>query len=53
MASSLSNLLNNLSEGIHKIKREQEHEEKKNVKLGRLNISIATVFLISQISMTI
>ena len=29
MASSLSNLVNNLSEGIHKIKWKYEHDDKK------------------------
>ena len=29
MASSLSNLVNNLSEGIHRIKWKYEHEDKK------------------------
>ena len=28
MTSSLSNLVNNLPEGIHKIKRKDEHDEK-------------------------
>ena len=37
MASSLSNLVNNLFEGIHR-----------NVKTVELNISIATVFLNTQ-----
>ena len=44
MASSLSNLVNNLSEGIHKIKCKHRHGDK-NVKLEELNISITTVFL--------
>ena len=44
IASSLSNLVNNLSEGIHKIKRKYRHDVK-NVKLAELNISIAIVFL--------
>ena len=44
MASSLSNLVNNFSEGIHRIKCKFGDEEK-NVKLVELNISIATVFL--------
>ena len=29
MASSLSNLVNNLSEGIHRIKCKYEHDDKK------------------------
>ena len=41
MASSLSNLVNNLSEGMHRIKFKYRHEDKK----CELNISIATVFL--------
>ena len=44
MASSLSNLVNNLSEGIHRIKCKFGHNDKKNVKLVELNISISTVF---------
>ena len=48
MASLLSNPLNNLSEGIHRIKCEFGHDEK-NVKLVELNISVATVFLNIQI----
>ena len=43
MANSLSNLVNNLSEGIHRIKCKFGYDEK-NVKLAELNISIATVF---------
>ena len=43
MACSLSNLVNNLSQGIHRIICKFEHNEK-NVKLVELNISIATVF---------
>ena len=56
MGSSLSNLLNSLSEGIHKIKCKYGQDEFiklnvnmdkmiKNVKIVELNISIATVFL--------
>ena len=44
MASSLSNLVNNLSEGIHRIKCKYRHDDK-NVKLVELNINIETVFL--------
>ena len=44
MASSLSNLVNNLSEGIHRIKCKYGHDDK-NVRLVELNISIAAVFL--------
>ena len=42
-ASSLSNLVNNFSEGIRRIKYKYEHAEK-NVKTMELNISIAAVF---------
>ena len=42
MASSLSNLVNNLPERLHRIKL--GHDEK-NVKHMELNISIATVSL--------
>ena len=49
MASSSSNLVNNIFEGIHKIKCKRGHEDKKNVKLVELNISIFTVFLNRQI----
>ena len=50
MASSLSlsNLINNLSEGINSIKYKFEHDDK-NVKHVELDISIATVFLNTQI----
>ena len=48
IASSLSNLANNLSKGIHKIKCKFRHGDK-NVKHMELNISIATVFWITQI----
>ena len=43
MVSSLSNLVNSLSEGIYRIKCKFEHDGR-NVKLMELNISIATVF---------
>ena len=49
MASSLSNLVNNFSEGIHRIKCKFEHDDKRNVKDVELNKSIATVFLNTQI----
>ena len=48
MASSLSNLVNNLSEGIHKIKCKFWHNYK-NLKHAELSISIATAFLNTQI----
>ena len=44
MASSLSNLINILSEGIHKIKC----KNKNHVKLEEININIANVFLNTQ-----
>ena len=47
MASSLSNPINNLSEGIHKIKCKYEHNDK-NVKIVELNTKYATVFLNTQ-----
>ena len=44
-ASSLSNLVNKLSEGIHRIKCKYDMNVMiKNVRLVELNISIATVF---------
>ena len=45
MTRSLSNLVNNLSEGIHKIKCKYGHDDKK----CELNISVATAFLNIQI----
>ena len=42
-ATSLSNLVNNLSEGIHRFKCKFGHNDK-NVKHVELNINIATVF---------
>ena len=47
MVSSLSNLLNNLAKGIHKVKCKHEHNGK-NVKLVKLNTNIATAFLNTQ-----
>ena len=47
MASSLSNLVNNLFEGIHKINCEHEHDDQKG-ETCKLSISIATVFLNTQ-----
>ena len=44
MASSLSNLVNNLSERIYRIKCKHGHDHK-NVKLVELNLSIAAFFL--------
>ena len=48
MASSLSNLINNLSEEIHKINCKYGHDDK-NVKLVELNASVVAVFLNTQI----
>ena len=47
MANSLSNLLNNPAERIHKIKSKYGHNDKK-FETYRINISIATVFLNTQ-----
>ena len=44
MACSLSSLVNNLSEGIHKIECKYGHSNKK-CETSRINISIETVFL--------
>ena len=44
MASSLSNLVNNLSEEIHRIKYKFKHNDKQCESV-ELNVSIATVFL--------
>ena len=52
MASLLSYLANNLSQGIHRIKCKYRHGDK-NVKLVKLNISMATVFLNTKILKTI
>ena len=46
MTSSLSNLVNDLAKGIHKIKCNTM--KKKNVKLAELNTKIATAFLNTQ-----
>ena len=48
MASSLANLVNDLSEGIHKITCKFGHDVK-NLKHVQLYISIGTVFLNTQI----
>ena len=45
MASSLSNLINNHTEGIYRIKSKYTYDNK-NVTLVELNISIVTIFLI-------
>ena len=44
MASSLSNLVNNFSDRIHKIKCKYDTMTK-NVKFAELNINIATAFI--------
>ena len=44
MASLISNLVNNLAEGIHKIKCKYRHADKKNMKFVELNKKIATDF---------
>ena len=44
MASSLSNLVNNLSEVIHKVKCKYGHNEKKIVKLVELHKKNVTGF---------
>ena len=44
MARSLSNLINNLSDGVHKIKCKYKNDDK-NVKFVELTISTATVFV--------
>ena len=51
MASSLSNLVNNLSEGIPRIKCKFEHDDKNFLDFLplELNISIANIFLNTQI----
>ena len=38
MASSLSNLVNNFSEEIHKMKCKYGHDDKKNLKLGEYDV---------------
>ena len=48
MASSLSNIVNNISEGIYRIKCKYGHDQN-NVKLAKLRISIATAFLNTRI----
>ena len=45
MASSMSNLVNNLAEVIYKIECRYKH---KNLKLMELNTAIAIAFLITQ-----
>ena len=52
MASSLSNLVNNLSERIQKIKCKQGHYDK-NKKIAELNVNNANVFSNTQTLMMI
>ena len=52
MASSLSNLVNNISEGIHKINCKYRHDDK-NVKIVQSSTEIATAFLNTQTLKTI
>ena len=47
MASSLSNLVNNLGERVHKIKCKYKHDIKK-CELMKLNIKIVSGFLNTQ-----
>ena len=47
MASSISNIVKNLSEGVHRVKCKFGHDDK-NVKHVELNVSIAAVFLNTQ-----
>ena len=48
MERSLSHLVNNLSEGINRVKCKYGHDDK-NVQLVELDISVATVLLNKQI----
>ena len=52
MASSLSNFVKNISEGIRKIKCKYSLMIK-NMKLGELNVNVATVCLNTQTLKTI
>ena len=45
MASSLSNLVDNLSEGIHKIKSKYQHGNRKWKKNAELNTKISRAML--------
>ena len=50
IASSSSNLVNNVSDRIHRIKSKYGHDDKKSETYGiKCNVSIATVFLNIQI----
>ena len=48
MASSLSNLVNNLAEGIHKVKCKYKHNDKKYETCG-IKSALKTAFPITQI----
>ena len=49
MASSLSNLVSKLSEGIHRIKGKFGQDNKRNVRHVELNMSIVSVFFNAKI----
>ena len=48
IASSLSNLVDNLVEGIHKTKSKHGHDNKKNVKRVEFNTKIVNAILNTQ-----
>ena len=48
MASSLSNLVSYLAEGIHNIKCKHKHDNKKNAKQVELNTNIVIAVLNTQ-----
>ena len=48
MASSSSNLVKNFTEGIPKIKCKYRHNDKKNLKLVKLNKNFVSAFLNTQ-----
>ena len=49
LSSLLSNLVNNVAEGIHKVKCKHGHDNKKNAKCVELNTKIKTAFSNTQI----
>ena len=49
LSSLLSNLVNNVAEGIHKVKCKHGHDNKKNAKSVELNTRIETAFSNTQI----
>ena len=51
MESSLSNLVNNLAEGVHKIKCKYKHDDK-NVKRPKLNTKIVSAVLNTRVCVT-